>query len=472
MESIIQVESATKQFGPVVALRGASIEIDAGSVVGLVGHNGAGKSTLVNILAGNIRPDSGAVAIKAHPVPKDTTPKLMRAMGVSCVFQELSLCPNLDVAENTRVIHRRLRGLGWRAQAERLISSKLDEIFPGHGIDIRSKVGDMPIVRQQMVEVARALTVADEPLALVILDEPTSALGDETARQLLTYVNKAKQAGLSFMMITHRLNEIYEIADKIAVMKDGAVVAIKSADALPKDQLVELMGGVTEGENSAGTERFIDPEAKVMVNLEGSVPIKARAGEIIGFAGLDGHGQRATLLQMALTGLGVHDKTSFVAGDRQSDGVFPVWSIAENLSISSLSSLLKGRLLSRAAEDDLAEHWRKRISIRADNIAQPITALSGGNQQKVLFARALAASAPIVLLDDPMRGVDVGTKMEVYGLIREEADRGRTFVWYSTELEELKNCDRVYVFRDGSPQRCFHGHELSQNRLVEASFQS
>ena len=209
-----------------------------------------------------------------------------------------------------------------------------------------------------------------------------------------------------------------------------------------------------------------------MVTVAGTVEAVARKGEIIGFTGLDGHGQREALLAIQLEGSGTEASTSFVAGDRQSDGVLPVWTIAENLTVSCLGAIRRGLFLSHAAEQKFAEGWRQRIGIRARDVNQRLTELSGGNQQKVLLARALAAPAPVVLLDDPMRGVDVGTKAEFYRIIKEEADAGRTFVWFSTELEELENCDRVYVFREGQPVHCIEQQSLSQEVIIAASFQS
>lgn len=470
-ELVLSVEGASKRFGSIVALKHADITLASGRIVGLVGHNGAGKSTLVNLISGSFRSDSGKIAIGGAEIGAHPSPRRAHQLGLRCVFQELSLCPNLDVAENTRIVHRALNGMGWRRKAEALIGAALDEVFPGHDIDVRDKIGDLSIAQRQMVEVARAFTTVDDPLKLVVLDEPTSALGDQTTKQLLTHIKRAAATGISFILITHRLDEIYAVADEIVVMKDGLVVAAKPPAELQQRELVAIMGA-SRSVGEERTARNIDPDAPVQVRIDGRVPIEARAGEIIGFAGLDGHGQRDTLIAMATGGIPLGAKASFVAGDRQADGVFPIWTIANNLSISSLRSLLSGILLSRSVEAELAENWRQRIGIRAESTNQPILTLSGGNQQKVLFARALAAPASIVLLDDPMRGVDVGTKHEVYELIRAEADRGRTFVWYSTEVEELTNCDRVYVFREGKVVTCLERSEISQHRIIDASFQA
>jgi ribose transport system ATP-binding protein len=203
----------------------------------------------------------------------------------------------------------------------------------------------------------------------------------------------------------------------------------------------------------------------------------AHEGEIVGLAGLSGHGQTEILLSIfngatrRVPGISVTDAVALIAGDRQSDGIFPLWSIAENIGIRSLAALRRGYLLSTELEDRLAERWQKRIKIRTPNMRNNILSLSGGNQQKALFARALGSEAKIVLMDDPMRGVDVNTKLEVYDLIRAEARTGRTFLWYTTEIEELQNCDHVYVFRNGRIVADLRRGELSDELVIQSSFQ-
>jgi ribose transport system ATP-binding protein len=210
---------------------------------------------------------------------------------------------------------------------------------------------------------------------------------------------------------------------------------------------------------------------------ENELALVAHEGEIVGLAGLSGHGQTDLLLAIfdASTGrrgaIEVVGSTALVAGDRQTDGIFPLWSIADNIGIRSLSSLKRGLLLSREREDAFAERWKKRIDIRTPDIRNPILSLSGGNQQKALFARALGSDARIILMDDPMRGVDIATKLEVYDLIRAEAANGRTFLWYTTELEELENCDQVYVFRNGRIVADLGRGELTEAKVIQSSFE-
>jgi ribose transport system ATP-binding protein len=474
----LAITGATKSYGAVRALRGVDFRVAPGEVVGLIGHNGAGKSTLVNILAGTVRRDEGRFTIGGREIGGAYDPYEAHRHGVRCVFQELSLCPNLDLAENTKVMHRSLRGFGWRKRAYRLVAERLDEIFPGHGVRPGRQVGDMPLGARQMVEIARAFTVTDEPLGFVILDEPTSALGHHAADQLLAFVRRAAAGGVASILISHRLDEILGVCDRVVVMVDGRVVAERPAAGTTRADLVGLMGDIeaAAARPAAGAARAAGAGLLESEGRDGAgLPIEAAAGEVVGFAGLDGHGQRERLRELFAAASRRHRRrrgppAAYVAGDRQAEGVFPHWSIADNLTIRSLRALRNGWLISPRGARRLAEDWAARMKVKADGIDSPILSLSGGNQQKVLFARALASDARIVFLDDPMRGVDVGTKQEVYRMIRAEAEGGRCFVWYTTELEELDNCDRVYVFREGRATARLEGDEIAPGRILAASF--
>jgi ribose transport system ATP-binding protein len=463
----IEVKGVRKDFGAVQALGGVDFQTAPGEVVGLVGHNGAGKSTLMNVLAGVIQRTSGDFQLDGRPVER-WNPHEAHRNGLRCVFQELSLCANLSLAENVRVVHRSLTGFGWRKRAEKVIARALEAVFPGH-------VSDLPMGARQMAEIACAFSETDERVRCVILDEPTSALGHEAARQLLEHIRRAATAGVACILITHRLNEILAVCDRVVVMVDGLIVAEHPAAGLTRARLVESMGTI-EGareERRAGAAA----DGPLVVDHPGidaeDLPIQARRGEIVGFAGLDGHGQRDRLRAMFLAASGAGAgaaKPAFVAGDRINEGVFPLWTIGENLTIRSLEALRRRGAVSMRAARSLAQTWSERLKVKTPSIDEPILSLSGGNQQKVLFARALASDAEVIFLDDPMRGVDVGTKNEVYRLIRAEAERGRCFVWYATELEELSNCRRIYVFREGRATTELAGEAIEQNRILQASF--
>jgi ribose transport system ATP-binding protein len=479
--NIVKLDGVEKHFGAVRALDGVDFSVDAGECIGLVGHNGAGKSTLMHTLAGTLAPDRGRIAVSGAAEESYSVVRAQQ-LGIRCVFQELSLCPNLSVAENTRVNHPSLRGLGWRKRAASLIGAKLDEIFPGHGIDPFDIVSDLSIGKRQMVEVARAFTVTENPLDLVILDEPTSSLDAQTAGQLLAFVRRFVTSGKSCILISHLLGEILDNADRIVVMRDGKVVATDAASAFDRARLVATMGGAEHHEKAAA-------EAKAAAKQGGVLRVRARParqsddkelvaheGEIVGLAGLAGHGQTDLLLAIfdaarrRKPGVEVTAPVALVAGDRQTDGIFPQWSIARNIGVRSLAKLRNGLLISSRREAELAETWKKKIGIRTPDMDNNILSLSGGNQQKALFARALGSDARIVLMDDPMRGVDIGTKLEVYDLIREEAKKGRTFLWYTTETDELDHCDHVYVFRGGRIVANLNRGELTEEKVIQSSF--
>jgi ribose transport system ATP-binding protein len=480
--NIVKLAGVEKYFGAVRALAGVDFTVDTGECVGLVGHNGAGKSTLMHVLAGTLAPDSGQITV-AGGSRHGYSALLAQKLGIRCVFQELSLCPNLTVAENARVLHPTIAGWGWRKQAGALIGKKLDEIFPGHGIALDAVVGDLPIGKRQMIEVARAFTITKAPLHLVILDEPTSSLDSHTAAQLLTHVRRVVATGASCVLISHLLGEILEYSDRIVVMRDGAVASADRATGFDRDKLVTIMGGSAANKMRSALEHLA-PRGSTPVrirarplNRSDGIELVAHQGEVVGLAGLSGHGQTELLLAVfrgatrRFPGLEVTDPVALIAGDRQSDGIFSLWSIAENIGIRSIAAFRRGPLISSELEDQFAARWQKRVNIRTADLRNNILSLSGGNQQKALFARALGSEAKIVLMDDPMRGVDVSTKLEVYDLIRAEANAGRTFLWYTTEMEELKNCDHVYVFRNGRIVADLRRGELSEERVIQSSFQ-
>jgi ribose transport system ATP-binding protein len=465
-----------KSFAAVRALDGVDLEVQAGECLGLIGHNGAGKSTLMQVLAGTLAADCGRLLIEGRDRRSDYSVQIARQCAIRCVFQELSLCPNLSVAENTRLMCPAIRGFGWRRQARALIEASLDEIFPLHGISAEAIVADLPIGKRQMVEIARAFVCVDERLDLVILDEPTSSLDSRVSAQLLAFVRRFVEQGGSIVLISHILGEMLGTCDRIAVMRDGKVVDSRTASDFTHASLVEAMGSAAsqaKTQAAAWCSKRLHAaallEQRPAAQLDGRC-VSAWRGEIIGLAGLAGHGQSQLLTQILRRRIASGEGAALVAGDRQSDGVFPLWSIAQNLDLSALKQLKRGGLIDPQACASLAAQWQQRMAIRTPDMNAPILSLSGGNQQKALFARALATTAPVILMDDPMRGVDVGTKREVYSIILEEAAHGRTFIWYTTELEELDYCDHIYVFRDGQAVLDLPRDELSEERILRGSF--
>jgi ribose transport system ATP-binding protein len=433
---IVELRGVEKHFGAVRALEGVDFEVAAGECVGLVGHNGAGKSTLVQVLAGALAPDRGRIAMQGAVQEHHSVTGAQR-LGIRCVFQELSLCPNLSVAENTRINHPSLRGFGWRRRAALTDRREARRDLSGSMTSPhRPTCADLSIGRRQMVEVARAFTITQDPLDLVVLDEPTSSLDAHTAGQLLAYVRRFVAAGKSCILISHLLGEVLKHADRVVVMRDGKVAAVGRRRRL-RPRLADRGDG-RRGEPYRRCARERPPTARI------SRALRARAaGSAARRRGArrprrrDRRPRRARGARPDRSALAVFDAASrrrpgvevdapvaLVAGDRQADGIFPLWSIAENIGIGSLARLRQGLLISPRSEAELAQEWQRRIHIRTRDVRDNVLSLSGGNQQKVLFARALGSDARVVLMDDPMRGVDVGTKREVYELLRDEAAAG------------------------------------------------
>jgi ribose transport system ATP-binding protein len=328
-----------------------------------------------------------------------------------------------------------------------------------------------------MIETARAFIDTGDSVKLVILDEPTSSLDSEAAQELLRYVRRATEMNVAILFISHRLEEVLGYSDRICVMKDGRSIGDGPAEEFSEARLVELMGVVAEDARSERTKRMSNGAATQRVHVHDErVSIDASAGEIIGLAGLAGQGQREFLLKVFSSGLRgrpeVFGTVAYVPGDRQTEGLFRLWSVGLNTAISAYVKVSSTGIISLRRERELADRWRSKLSIRTPDVDHPITSLSGGNQQKVLVARAFASGADIVLLDDPLRGVDVSTKKELYAQIRSAAEGGQAFLWYTTELAELENCDRIYVFIQGRISDVIPISEYSEQRVVRASFKN
>lgn len=386
------------------------------------------------------------------------------------------------MTENIRVFHPAFHGWGWKRRAAKAIISILDRIFPGHGIKASDQVGNLTLGQRQTLEIAKAFVIGPDgaPLRLLILDEPTSALDYHTAKQFLDYLKQAKGENTAFIYISHMLDEVLACSDRILVMKDGKIAGETGCESVTRDNLIELMGGAKAASEfrrkehddvalSDSAEALIDPG-----KTDNEVRVSLRKGEIIGLAGLAGHGQTDLLVSLFAResdpGYKVNGKITFIPGDRQRDGVFPLWSIIKNLTLQSYERLRSHRLISPAMELDMAERWRHKIDIKAGSLGDNILSLSGGNQQKVLFGRCLDSDSSVILMDDPTRGVDVATKEVIYHLIFAESAKGRGFLWYTTEMDELKYCDRVYVFKAGRILSEMPGAEATEEAILKASF--
>ena len=482
-----QAHGVRKRFGGVTALAGVDFALEPGSVHALLGENGAGKSTLVKILAGACAPDAGKLTLNGDPVVFSST-REAAGLGVAVVSQELNVFGDLDVLANLFLTREPRRGVFVdRAEMTRRATPVLEELEFDR--PLRTLLRDLTLAERQLVEIARALL--DEP-SVLILDEPTSALPVDRAEHLLGIVDRLRRRGVAVLYVSHLLAEVMFIADRVTVLRDGQVVLTESRKAVTaRDVVTAMVGSVTERPPPA--RRQPDDRALVIEDLTvpgvlDGVTLAARRGEIVGCAGKIGSGHSGVLevvagLRTVVRGkvrlpsgkrgprnlrAAVRAGVALVPGDRARIGLMldkPLWDNMSQVSSGALGRYgpVPGRRRLAAAAQELVG----RLRIRTDSVNAPAGRLSGGNQQKVVFAKWLAAEPDVVLLDDPTRGVDVGAKADMHEIIRELATAGRVVLISSTDPDELVElCDRVAVFYRGRLCTELAGAELTQPALL------
>ncbi len=492
---LLRTEGISKRYGGVKALEKADLSVSAGTIHAILGENGAGKSTLIKVLSGVVSPDEGEIALEGRPV-SFASPAAANQAGVVCVFQELSLIPDLSVADNIVISDppRRFGMIDRRAQRriaeEALARAGAADIHP------LTLVKDLPLSRMQMVEIAKAL--ARRP-RILILDEATSALTAADVAKVFEVLKRLRSEGLALIYISHRMKEIAELADECTVFRNGRKVASYAAGTRTDDEVVEMMIG-REVSHAFPSRTDKAPDGPPVLEARGlswtnrlhDVSLSLRAGEVVGLGGLDGQGQRELLLaffgvlrglsgrilvdgrQVSINspaaaraaGIGM----ALIPEDRKTEGLMLPMTVRENLSFATLDLLSRGGVIDRAAEQRLIDDMVHLLAIKTAGIDIPVGSLSGGNQQKVVIAKWLMRQPRIILLNDPTRGIDVGTKQEIYQLLRKLADAGAAILFYSTDYAELIGCcDRVLVLYDGAVQRELAGEEITEHALISSA---
>jgi ribose transport system ATP-binding protein len=494
--SLFEMRGVSKRYGGVRALQDADLVVESGRIHAVLGENGAGKSTLIKIMAGVVAPDAGELLLEAVPV-SFASPAAANAAGIACVFQELSLIPDLTVADNIAISNppRRFGLIDRRAQRrmaeEALAHAGADNIHP------LARVKDLSLSRRQMVEIAKAL--ARRP-RILILDEATSALTAADVTRIYGVLRRLRADGLALVYISHRMHEIAELADECTVFCNGRSVASFAAGTRTDNEIVELMIGREYNAvfpPRAPHARSARPpllEARYLGWAErlNDVSFRLHAGEVIGLGGLDGQGQRELLLALfgvlhGTTGeLLVDGRPTRIAGpsvakrrdigmalipeDRKTEGLMLPMSVRDNLSFAALGTLSHWGIIDAAGERDAVRRIVRLLAVRTDGIDVPAASLSGGNQQKLVIGKWLMMQPRILLLNDPTRGIDVGTKQEMYQLLRRLADEGAAVLFYSTDYDELIGCcDRVLVMYDGAITRELVGDEITEHALVSSA---
>jgi ribose transport system ATP-binding protein len=492
----LRLSGVHKRYGGVTALDGVDFTCRQGSIHAVLGENGAGKSTLIKIIAGAVQPDSGHMEVAGRRVhfadPLDAVKH-----GFVCIFQELSLLPDLSVADNICItqppgfrgfINRRAQ----RRQAELLLAR-----VGCPDIDPRTAVRDLPLSRRQLVEFAKALGRSPR---LLIMDEATSALTATDVETVYMLLRTLRDEGTAILFISHRMHEVDALADTCSVFRSGRHIETFAQGRRSEHDIINLMIGREIAQTyppkppprRALASPILQVQDLAWNNRLRGVSLEVQRGEILGLGGLDGQGQRELLLALfgvlkdVTGGIVVGTKPvafkgpkaamsaaisiALVPEDRKIEGLLLPLSVRENLSLASLDRLRRGPVLDPAAERRLVAREVERLRIRTDSLSAPVGTLSGGNQQKVVLGKWLATSPGILLLMDPTRGIDVGTKQEFYALVRQLADSGVTVLFYSTDYDELIGmCDRVAIIYRGRVVRELVGEDITEANIVAAS---
>ncbi|MCC6415046.1 MAG: sugar ABC transporter ATP-binding protein [Opitutaceae bacterium] len=464
-----------KSYGATRALDGVSVEVGVGEVHALIGENGAGKSTLMKVLSGVVQPDSGSMELEGAPYrPSDTLDA--RARGVAMIHQELSLAPHLNVWENIGLGGLPSR-MGWlnRGEARRRAKTALARLAHEH-LNLERPVAEFSIAEQQIIEIARALL--SKPRVL-IMDEPTSSLTQADTRKLFEVIHQLRAEGVSIIYISHFLEEVKAVADRYTVLKDGCTVGGGSmAEAQQRDIVRMMVGREVTDLYPQRAPRIGQPVLELAGN---GGPLTVRAGEILGVAGLIGAGRTRLLrenfgLVSSARMDGANPRRSWRAGigflseDRKEEGLMLPLSLAENTTLTKYAALSRFGWLPPAKIEAATQPWIELMGIKTTGPRQAVGALSGGNQQKVAMARLLEHPAQVLLLDEPTRGIDVGSKAQIYQLIAKLAEEGKAVVLVSSYLPELFGlCDRIAVMRRGAIVDCRDTKAWSEHDLMLAA---
>lgn len=489
------MDNASKRYGGVLALNGASISLRHGRIHAVLGENGAGKSTLIKIMSGVVQPDTGTMTLGSQAV-KFGSPSEANAYGIVCVFQELSLIPDLTVADNIVPANPPTRfglidrGAQRRLALEALARAGADDIHPS------TPVRDLSLSRKQMVEIAKAL--ARKP-KILILDEATSALTAADVDKVFALLRRLKTDGVAIVYISHRMHEIAELADDCTVFRNGQMIASYEAGTKTDAEVIEMMIG-REYHHDFPPKLTVDPaKAPALTcshmswqNRLRDISFDLRPGEILGLGGLDGQGQKELLLALfgvlkkctgevragGKAGLPASPmiaksdsfRMALIPEDRKMEGLLLPMSVGDNLTMAAHGRISSHGVIEQETARAETARLIELLSIKTASLLVPVNALSGGNQQKVVIAKWLMNQPAIILLNDPTRGIDVGTKQEIYALLANLARQGAAIILYSTDYDELIGlCQKVLVMFDGEVSRVLEGNDINEHDLIASA---
>ncbi len=490
-EPIVELSGIAKHFGGVQALRGVNFSLFPGEVHALVGENGAGKSTLVKILAGVYRPDAGVVKIGGEVIEL-RSPTQAQALGIAVVQQEPMLFPDLNVAENV-FMGRHPRDRFGRVDWKRMYR-EVDQLLESLGVSLSSRtpVQGLSVAEQQLVEIAKALSLRARVL---VLDEPTAALSSHEVEELFSIVKQLRERGVAVLFVSHRLEEVFKIADRLTVFRDGTHIITAPVSEMDTEEIIKHMVGrelsnlFPKREVEIG-EVVLEVRHLTRPGVFADVSFQLRRGEILGFAGLVGAGRtevarvlfgldRAESGEIWLKGKKVHIRSprhamnygiAYVPEDRHQHGLVMNFSIAANITLPILQQVSRLGLVDPRREQKIAGEYSSQLQVRSTGVEQLVNALSGGNQQKVVLSKWLATNPSVLILDEPTRGIDVGAKAEVHRIISDLAAKGLAIILISSELPEvLAVADQVIVLQEGRVTGTFTRSEATQERVMFAA---
>jgi galactofuranose transport system ATP-binding protein len=492
---LLRMENIIKKFPGVMALKGVQLNIRKGEVHALMGENGAGKSTLIKILTGVYNQDEGRIVFDGEEVTFKA-PIEAQLKGISTIYQEVNLIPYMSVTENIfigREPKTKYATINWKKAHEDARSLLLSM---GIDIDVQQPVNTYSTAIQQMVSIARAVSMEAK---LVIMDEPTSSLDDKEVEVLFNVIGKLKKNGVSIIFVSHRLDEIYKVCDRITVLRDGDYIGTWTTSELTQNQLIAHMIGKTEQEAAALMKAKVStgkPKETVTIKLEGikqgnrvqNVSFELYEGEVLGLAGLLGSGR--TEIAKIIAGITAPDEGTMTlhsnvvtfksprdaiksgiaicTENRKVDGIIPNMSVRENITIANLKKFSKFGFVSKKKQDQVVNEFIEKMGIKTPNADQKIKNLSGGNQQKVLLARWLVLNPSLLILDEPTRGIDVGAKSEIYLLIDDLSRNGLSILLISSEFDELvRNSERIIVLREGRKIGELVGNDRTEDNIMK-----
>ena len=469
---LVELKGVTKRFPGVVAMRNMSLQVRPGEIHGLIGENGAGKSTLIKVLTGVHIPEEGTIFIEGNKV-SFKNPNDAAAAGIACVYQELNIVKLLSVTDNI-FINKALKKKGSPFLEYTKMHEMAHEVMLslGQDIDVKKECGSYGMGIQQMVEIAKAVLIDAK---LIIMDEPTSSLGEKEVEQLMKTVRSLKEKGIAILFVSHKLEELFELCDRVTVMRDGEHILTKNTDELDNDSLISAMVGRTLDNQYPKVESETGTEALRVEHLNSAgvlrdVSFHANHGEILGFAGLVGAGRTETF--RAVFGADPYDSgeiyvnekkvtikspkdgircgMAFLTEDRKGQGLVLSQSVRTNLILSNMRNCVKGLFFDEKQIDQLAEETISDLKIKTPTADEVVGQLSGGNQQKVVIGKWINTDADIFIFDEPTRGIDVGAKVEVYNIMNRLVLAGKCVIMISSELPEIIGMsDRVIIMREG-----------------------